>query len=89
MRSRAYVLLFSSVQRALRAIKSYIKSNCVRSQRKLVSNATSVYKSTNFPRIEKKESSGEIAISAKVELPRHGQGEKMLRVSSFLNVLSL
>ena len=61
----------------------------MRSQRKLASNATNVYKNTGFPRIEKKESAGEIAISAKVELPRHGQGEKMHRVSRFLNVLSL
>jgi hypothetical protein len=42
-----------------------------------------------FQESEKKESAGEIAISAKAELPRHGQGEKMHRVASFLNVLSL
>jgi len=42
-----------------------------------------------FMNQKKRESAGEIAISAKAELPRHGQREKMHRVSSFLNVLSL
>ena len=42
-----------------------------------------------FQESEKKESAGEIAISAKAEPPRHGQREKMHRVASSLNVLSL
>jgi len=42
-----------------------------------------------FQESEKEKSAGKIASSDRVELPRRGQGEKMHKVSSFLNVLSL